>query len=166
MGEMNCPLFFEAIAFAQMYRSRLVLSDPIEGYDDRTFERRGEKRRRRMRPVMLRILDITLKTHVVSDLCTDRKLVMHKAGYVLLKNTTRPWPILDDLVPKPVQLYLRVFTKHDARKIVDRDAARLQAVGDRQRRKSTIVLSAAQPLLLNGEFYFAVVDNRHCAVVV
>jgi hypothetical protein len=104
MGEMNCPLFFEAIALAQMYRSRLVLSDPIEGYDDRTFERRGEKRRRRMRPVMLRILDITLKTHVDSDLSIDRKLVMHEAGYVLLKNATRPWPILDDLIPQPVQL--------------------------------------------------------------
>src|SRR5258708_30931660 len=43
------------------------------GYDDRAFERRGEKRRRRMRPVMLRILDITLETHVVPDLSTDRK---------------------------------------------------------------------------------------------
>src|SRR6202047_497905 len=104
MGEMNRPLCRDAIALAQMDPSRLVFSDPIEGYDDRTFERRGEKRRRRMRPVMLRILDITPKTHVVSDLSVDRKLVMHKAGYVLLKHTTRPWPILDDLIPQPVQL--------------------------------------------------------------
>jgi hypothetical protein len=44
--------------------------------------------------------------------------------------------------------------------------ARLLAAGDHQRRKSPIVLSAAQPLLLNGEFYFAVVDNCDCAVVV
>src|ERR1700731_3512445 len=146
MGEMNCPLFFEAIALAQMYRSRLVLSDPIEGYDDRTFERRGEKRRRRMRPVMFGILDITLETHVISDLSIDRKLVMDEAGYVLLKNTTRPWPIIDDLVPEPFQLQLRVFVKYDARKIVDRDAARLEAAGDRQRRKSPIVLSPAQTL--------------------
>ena len=104
MREMNCPLFSEAITFAQMYRSRLVLSDPVEGYDDCTFERRGEKRRRRMRPVMLRILDITLETHVVSDLGIDRKLVMHEAGYLPLENTTRTWPIIDDLVPKPVEL--------------------------------------------------------------
>ena len=113
-----------------------------------------------MRPMMLRILDIALETHVVSDLSIDWKLVMHEAGYFMLEHTTRPWPIIDDLLPQPLQLQLRVFVKYDARKIVDRDAARLQTVGDRQRRKSPIVLSAAQPLLLNGEFYLAVVDNQ------
>jgi len=72
----------------------------------------------------LRILDITLETHVVSDLSIDWKLVMHEAGYVMLEHTTRPRPIIDDLVPQPLQLRLRVFVKHDARKIVDRNAAR------------------------------------------
>ena len=91
---------------------------------------------------------------------------MNETGYLLLEYTTRSRPIIDDLVPQPLQLQLRVFVKHDARKIVDRDAARLQAMGDRQRRKSPIVLTAAQPLFLNCEFYLAVVDNRDCAVVV
>src|SRR5205085_3882520 len=140
-GGNELPAVFLGIALAQMYGSRFVLSDPIESHDDRTFERRGVKRRRRMRPVMLRVLDVTMETHVVSDLSIDWKLVMHEAGYFMLEHTTRPWPIIDDLVPQPLQLQLRVFVKYDARKIVDRDAARLQNVGDRQRRKSPIVLS-------------------------
>src|SRR5260370_230288 len=149
-----------------MDRGRVIFSDTIEGEDDRSFEGRGEERRRGMRAVMAAELELALERQMGPQLRSDRQLVMHEAGKIVLEDRARAGPIVDDLVPQAPQFDKRLLVKDDAVDVVDAKASRVERAADRQHRKTGIVLASAQPLLVDREADLAVVDESHGAVVV
>src|SRR5579872_3641211 len=79
----------------------------------------------------------------------------------------RPWPEIDDLIPKPAQFKFGVFVEDDPVD-VDRalDAGGLQRPTDSKKRKARIVLDPAQPLFVDSELYLVFIGQRDRAVVV
>src|SRR3984893_14890479 len=149
-----------------MNRGRVVLSDTVEGEDDCALKRRRKERRGGMRAVMAVELEFPLERHMGPQLRSDRQLVMHKAGKIVLEDLTRARPIVDDLVPQAPQFDERLLVKDDAVNIIDAKASGVERAADRQHRKAGIVLAPAQPLLVDREADLVVVDDSHGAVVV
>jgi hypothetical protein len=58
MREMNRLLFRKPVAFAEIDGRGLIFADPVERHHHRALERRCEKRRGRMRKMMLGELDL------------------------------------------------------------------------------------------------------------
>ena len=159
----------EAVALAQMHAGGLVFADPVQGDDDRPLEGRGVEGRGGVRAVVLGILDRAVKAEMLPDLLGDRHLVMHETWDVALVDAPGTRPVIDHLVPQPVQLRVRVLVEDDAVDLADAQTGGLQRAADSEHRKAGIVLHPAQPLLVNGEANRLVVDvsgeelraNRH-----
>ena len=115
---------------------------------------------------MLRIFDRAVIPKVLPDLFRDRHLVVNETRNIVLIHARRTRPVVNHLIPQPVQLERGVFVKDDAVEVVDPQRRGLQRAADRQRRETRVLLAPAQSLLVNRELDLVVVDQRDGAVVV
>ena len=102
-----------------MHCRGLVFADTIDRHHQCPLEGRSEEGGCRVRPVMLGKLDCSDVVEMRPQLRGDRHLVMHEAGNIVIEDATRPRPVIDDLIPQPLQLYRRILIKHDPVEIVD-----------------------------------------------